>query len=169
MLHQDGCNFATRPTFDISGSASWQKLALILRCRQRCLMTTWQTLQCLGPVGSTNHASKRMANTGQGLSDPTNYDGDLPERFLVPPWNWSSKEWSLGLFVSIATVDARQHANSCILLRMECSSHMFTIYCSDLEACGDVPYMDGIPSWRWMVVKKWELWLGNFRWPLKPL
>lgn len=55
--------------------------------------------------------------------------------------------WSIqSLFVSIATVDARQHANSDILLTMECSSHMSTIYRSDLEACGDVPYMDGIPS-----------------------
>ena len=78
--------------------------------------------------------------------------------------------WSIqSLFVSIATVDARQHANSDILLTMECSSHMFTIYRSDLEACGDVPYMDGIPSWRWRVVKNWKFRKGNFCWPLKPL
>lgn len=72
------------------------------------------------------------------------------ERFLNTPLQigfLKSEVWSIqSLFVSIATVDARQHANSDILLRMECSSHMFTIYRSDLEACGDIPYMDGIPS-----------------------
>lgn len=110
-------------------------------------MTTWQTLQCLGTSGKYVFHASTVVPKG---SDPTNYDGDLPERFLNTPLQigfLKSEVWSIqSLFVSIARVDARQHANSDILLTMECSSHMFTIYRSDLEACGDVPYMDGIPS-----------------------
>lgn len=147
---------------DISGSASWQKLALILRCRQRCLMTTWQTLQCLGTSGKYVFHASIVVPKG---SDPTKLWWRSPwEIFEHPPFKLGllkSEVWSIqSLFVSIATVDARQHANSDILLRMECSSHMFTIYRSDLEACGDVPYMDGIPSWRWIVVKNWKFRKG---------
>ena len=93
-------------------------------------MTIWQTLQCLGISGKyVFHANPQLC-----LREVTrtHYDGDLPERFLNIPLQigfLKSEVWSLqSLFVSIATVDARQHANSDILLTMRNAVHTCSQY-----------------------------------------